>query len=151
MMLIYLLLFSVALVRTEPDPHKLPCPQERIEFQCQIQVFSYILAWTLPNGDLLEFAGSSNIGDSVNSSDNIFTATLTNKKDDPSNRLRFIFTSTLAIFQPTNGSNLTCIGGSAGDPVDQTTTIILSGKSKEIFTSFVVNIFIVCRSPRPTF
>ena len=137
-MLVYFFLFSVALVRTKPDPHKLPCPQERIEFQCKIQVFSYVLAWTLPNGDLLEFAGSPNVGDTVNSSDNIFTATLTHKKDDPSNRLQFIFTSTLAIFQPINGSNLTCIGGSAGDPVEQTTTIILSGKSREVFTSFLL-------------
>ena len=138
MMLIYLLLFSVNLIRTEPDLQKLPCPQERIEFQCQIQVFSYVLAWTLSNGDWLEFIGSSNVGDMLNSSDNILTATLTNKKDDPSNRFRFIFTSTLAIFQPTNGSNLTCIAGSGSDPVDLTTTIILSGKSREIITSLAL-------------
>ena len=137
-MLVYLFLYSVALVRTAPDPQKLPCPQDRIEFQCQIQVFSYIMAWSLPNSDFLQFDGSSNVGDTVTSSDYMFTATLTNKKGDPSNRFRFIFTSILTIFQPTNGSNLTCIGDSAGDPVDQTTTIILSGRSREVFTSFVL-------------
>ena len=149
--LVYLFLFSVSLVKTAPDPLKLPCPQERIEFQCQIQVFSYILSWTLPNGHVLQFDISSNVGDTVISFDYMFTATLTNKKDDPSNRFRFISISTLAIFQPTNGSNLTCIGVNAGDLVDQTVTIILSGKSREVFISFIVNHFIVCRSPRPTF
>ena len=134
-------------MRTEPqDPQRLPCLQEMIEFQCQTHIFSYLLAWTLPHGDLLQFSGSSNVGDTMNSSDNVFTATLTNKIDDLSNPLRFLFTSTLLVIEPINGSNLTCVGGSGEDPMEETTIITLSGIELYYIIWFVVNL-IPYRSP----
>lgn len=97
-------------------------------FQCSILLFSYVLTWTLPNGDFLQFAASSNIGEMTNSSDDMFTATLTNKTEDPTNIFRYLFTSTIIVFEPTNGSNLTCLGGNEDDHVEETTTITISGK-----------------------
>ena len=41
---------DIALVRTIPDVQQLPCPQQRVEFQCQIMVPSTGLTWTLPDG-----------------------------------------------------------------------------------------------------
>ena len=115
-------------MRTEPDdPQQLPCPQQRIEFLCQILVPSSFITWTLPASDLLEFAGVSDIGYTVNSSDNVYSATLTNKGDDPNSNTRFFFTSTLLVLEPVNGSTLTCTGGSGADPMVESTTINISG------------------------
>ena len=115
-------------MRTEPDPQQLPCSQQRIELQCQIMVPSSALTWNLPTGDTLEFSIARNVGDVRNSSDNVYSATLTGKtEDDDTTTDRFFFTSTLLNLEPVNGSNLTCNGGSAADPVVKRTTITLSG------------------------
>ena len=117
---------GITLVRTEPDPQQLPCPQQRIEFLCQILVPSSVLTWTLPTGDQLQFSILRNIGDVRNSSDNVYSATLTGKtEDDDPNTDRFFFTSTLLILEPVNGSTLTCTGVNVADLVD---TIIINGK-----------------------
>ena len=116
-------------MRTEPDPQQLPCPHQRIEFQCQIMVPSISLTWSLPNGDELRFSFLRNVGDVRNSSDNVYSATLTGKTedDDPNTDLSF-FTSTLLILEPVNGSTLTCTGSSGTDLVYNSAVIIISGK-----------------------
>ena len=113
---------DINLVRTEPDPQQLPCPQQKIKFQCQITVPSISMAWSLPTGDDLNFTGSANAGEVHNSSDNVYSATLTNKTDYDS---RFLFTSTLLILEPANGSNITCSGGTGADAV---AAVIISGE-----------------------
>ena len=116
-------------MRTEPDPQQLPCPHQRMEFQCQTLIPSSALTWTLSTGYTLVFLITRNVGDVRNSSDNVYSATLTAKTDDNDpNTDRFFFTSTLLILEPVNGSTLACTGGSGADPVDNTTTIIISGK-----------------------
>ena len=115
-------------MRTDPDPQQLPCPQQRIEFLCQIMVPSLGLAWSLPTGGLLQFTGASDIGDTANLSDDTFVATLTDKVEDPNNNIFFFFTSILLVLEPVNGSNLTCREITGGDPMKNTTTIIISGK-----------------------
>ena len=115
---------DVNLVRTEPDPQQLPCPHQRIEFQCQTLVPSSALTWTLPTGVELEFGVLRNVGDVRNSSDNVYSATLTEKiEDDDTNTDRFFFTSTLLLLQPVNRSTLTC----EGDDTNFETTVTLSG------------------------
>ena len=112
---------DITLVRTEPDPQQLPCPQQRMEFQCQILVPSSALTWTLPSGVIMEFGVRRNVGDVRNSS--VYSATLTEKtEDDDPNTDRFFFTSTLLVLQPVNGSNLTCKGD---DVMRLGTTIII--------------------------
>ena len=114
-------------MRTEPDPEQLPCPEQTVQFTCQIMVPSASLIWTLPTGDL-EFSITRNVGDIRNSSNNIYSANLTNKieDDDPSTD-RFLFSSTLLILQPVNNSHITCSGGTVADPILMSTTITVSG------------------------
>ena len=109
------------------DLQQLPCPHQRIEFQCQTLVPSSALTWTLPTGVELEFGALRNVGDVRNSSDNVYSTTLTEKtEDDDPNTDRFFFTSILLVLQPVNGSNLTCEGD---DIMNLDTTIIFfSGK-----------------------
>ena len=100
-------------MRTEPE--QLPCPQQRIEFQCETIVASTTLIWTLPTGDAIEFGVLRTVGDVRNSSDNFYYATLTEKmEDEDPDTDRFFFTSTLLVLEHVNGSNLTCTGGTAG-------------------------------------
>ena len=86
------------------------------------------LSWSLPNGDLLQFSGASDIGDTANSSDDTFVATLTDKVENRNNNIFFFFTSTLLVLEPVNGSNLTCREVTGGDPMESTTTIIITGE-----------------------
>ena len=92
-------------------------------------VSSTALTWTLPDNSFLEFDRVSDFGVAINSSDNVYSATLTSRTDDndPSTSTRFFFTSTLLVLEPVNGSTLTCAGGSVADPMENTTTIIISG------------------------
>ena len=117
-------------MRIEPDSQQLPCPQQRIEFQCQIMVSSTALTWTLPDDSFLEFDRVSDFGVAINSSDNAYSATLTSRTDDndPSTSTRFFFISTLLVLQPVDGSTLTCTGGSGAEPVEESTTIITSSE-----------------------
>jgi hypothetical protein len=119
---------DVSVVRIEPDPlQQLPCPQQKIEFRCQILVPSFAMEWTLPTNETLEFGHAENIGAVYVSSDDAYSATLTNRTEDPNSANRFFFTSTLLVMEPVNGSNLTCVAVSGGVPVKESTSIILSG------------------------
>ena len=114
-------------MRTETSEiQQLPCPQQRIEYKCQITVPTTALTWTPPTGVILEFGVLRIVGDVRNSSDNVYSATLTEKREDNDpNSERFFFTSTLLVLQPVNGSTLTCDGSNVGS---ENTTIIFSGK-----------------------
>ena len=69
------------------------------------------------------------VGDVRNSSDNVYSGTLTGKTEDgQGNTDRFYFTSTLLVLQPANGSTVTCNGGVVANPVEESTTITLSGE-----------------------
>ena len=120
------------MVRIEPDPEQLPCLGERIKFHCEIMIPTSTLNWILPTNEILEFGILRIVGDVRNSSDNVYSATLTgNTEDDDPNTDRFLFTSTLVILVVGNGSNLTC-SGAGTDTVESSTTISLSGKLKTI-------------------
>ena len=114
-------------MRTETsETQQLPCPQQRVEYKCKITVPTTVLTWTLPTGDGLEFGALRNVGDVRNSSDNVYSATLTEKtKYNDTNTERFYFTSTLLVLEPVNGSTLTCDGSNVES---ESTTITLSGK-----------------------
>ena len=119
---------EVVLERTEPDPQQLPCPQQRLQYHCQIMVPSFGLIWTLPTGVQLEFSIARVVGDVRNSSDDLYSATLTNKtEDDDTTSDRFFFSSSLLVLEPIN-STLTCTGGTGANPVENSTTITLSGE-----------------------
>ena len=119
------------MVRIEPDPEQLPCQGERIKFHCEIMIPTSTLYWTLPSDKILEFGIQKKVGDVRNSSDNVYSATLTGKtEDDDPNTERFLFMSTLVILVANNGSNLTCSG--AGTDTVKSTTISLSGQLKTI-------------------
>ena len=120
---------DVSLVRITPDPQQqeFPCPHQSIEFRCQISVAVLAIQWTLPIGEILEFIGAAIIGADDNSSDNVYSATLTNQVPDSNSR--FFYTSTLLVIKPVNGSNLTCVGSDGLDSVKESTSIILSGKN----------------------
>ena len=68
------------------------------------------------------------------SSGNVYSATLTAKRedDDPSTE-RFFFASTLLIQEPVNQTTLTCTGGGGEDPVDKSTTITQGGEIDDSF------------------
>ena len=122
---------DIVLERIEPDPGQLPCPNQRVMYQCHILVPSSVLTWTLPNGDgTLEFDILSNEGALRPSppGDGVYTATLTSKtEDDDPGTHRFFFTSTLLILETVNITNLTCSGGTIGSQVEETIYILLSG------------------------
>jgi hypothetical protein len=127
-------LADVSVVRIKPDPQQLPCPRQMIEFQCQILVPTATLIWSLHTGEMLEFGVLRSIGDVRSSSDNVYSATLTGKRedDDPSTD-RFFFASTLLIREPLNQTTLTCTGVGGVDRVDNSTTITQSGKNNYVF------------------
>ena len=121
---------DVSVVRIEPDPlQQLPCPQQMIQFRCQILVPSFAVEWILPTSETLEFGQAENVGAVYVSSDNAYSATLTDRTGDPNSNNRFFFTSTLLVMEPVNGSNLTCVGVRGIGPVEERTSIILSGKN----------------------
>ena len=109
-------------------PSNCHVPSKTIQFQCRILLPSAALIWDLPTGDSLEFGVLRKVGDICNSSDNIYSATLTGKTEEDEHTDRFLFTSTLLVLQPVNQSTLTCKGGTVAEPVEQNTTITLSGE-----------------------
>ena len=119
---------DIVLERIEPDPGQLPCPQQTVKYLCQVMVPSFSLAWTLPNGGPLQFSIATDVGVIMNSTDNVYSANLTSKMDVPGSD-RDIFSSTLLILETVNGSTITCAGATVGDPVEDSTVIILSGMS----------------------
>ena len=120
---------DIILVRTEPDPtsQELPCANKIIVYECQQLIPSSELAWILPNNEVLRFS-FRDINDTEPSDDDNYIATLTNKTEGDLTDT-FLFTSTLMILEPVNGSTVTCIGGTASNPVSNDITIILSGQS----------------------
>ena len=122
---------DISLVRTEPDdPQQLPCPHQGQEFLCQIMTPVTSLAWTLPSGETLEFGALRNVGDTRNSSEGNYIATLTQKmEDDDPNTDRFSYTSTLLVLEPVNGQNLTCIAVAGSNQPQKRITTATSGKN----------------------
>ena len=121
---------DVSVVRIEPDPlQEFPCPQQMMEYRCEISVPPFAVHWTLPTGGSLDFGHAENIGAVYVSYDNAYSATLTNKTEDPNSASRYFFTSTLLVMEPVNGSNLTCVGVTGAVEVKESTSIILSGKN----------------------
>ena len=120
---------NIALVRLEPDPQQImPCSWQRMKFQCQSMIPTATLTWILPTGEILEFSVIKNVGDVRNSSDNVYSATLTGKtEDDDPNTERFFFTSVVQILMTNNGSNLSC-SAAGTETVKDTTTIRFSGE-----------------------
>ena len=117
---------DIVLERIEPAPGQLPCPSQIVMYECRVLVPAFTLQWTLPNGDgTLEFLASSSVDEFLNSSDGIYSATLTKKTDAGSGRS--LFSSTLLILEPSNGTNLTC-GAAALNPVMDNIDIIISGE-----------------------
>ena len=89
------------------------------------------LIWTLPNNEILRFSLLRDINDTEPpdpSDDDNYIATLTNKIDGDEDDT-FLFTSTLMILVPVNGSTVTCTGGITSNVVSIDTTIIFSGRS----------------------
>ena len=121
---------DIILVRTEPDPtsQHLPCANQTIVYECQQLIPSDILIWSLPNNEILRFSGSRDINDTEPSDDDNYIATLTNKIEGEVIDT-FLFTSTLMILEPVDGSTVTCTGGISPNLVSNDTTIILSGQS----------------------
>ena len=117
-------------MRTEPDPtsQELPCANQIIVYECQQLISSDSLIWTLPNNETLRFSLLRDINDTQTSDDDNYIATLTNKIEGEVIDT-FLFTSTLMILVPVNGSTVTCTGGTVFDLVSSDTTIILSGQS----------------------
>ena len=121
---------DISLVRVDPDPlqQEFPCPHRSIEFRCQISVTALAIQWNIPNNDMpLEFGQADDIGAILVSSDNVYSANLTEKTRDPNNNNRFYFISTLLAMEPVNGSSLTCVRVTGADPSTESTSIILSG------------------------
>ena len=121
---------DIILVRTEPDPtsQELPCANKIIVYECQQLIPSESVIWSLPNNEALRFSLLRDINDTVTSDDDNYIATLTNKIDGEEDDT-FLFTSTLMILEPVNGSTVTCIGGTTTNVVSNDTTIIFSGRS----------------------
>lgn len=71
------------------------------------------------------FNAAREVGDVRNSSENIYSTTPTEKRE---NGDQVFFTSTLLVLEPVNGSNTTCTGLGATTFVDSTTTIVRSGE-----------------------
>ena len=117
-------------MRTEPDPtsQELPCANQIIVYECQQLISSSDLIWTLPNNEILRFSQSRDINDIETSDDDNYIATLTNKIDGVVTDT-FLYTSTLMILEPVNGSTVTCTGGTTTNLVSNDTTIIFSGRS----------------------
>ena len=82
---------------------------------------SFGLTWTIPTGGPLEFSIAREVGNIRNSSDDVYSATLTSKIEDTDpDSDRFFFSSTLLILETVNGSTITCTG-TVADPVELNT------------------------------
>ena len=141
---------DIVLERIEPDPAQLPCPQGTVKYLCQIMEPSSALTWTIPTGGPLEFSIAREVGEIRNSTDNVYSANLINKMEytDPDSD-RFFFSSTLLILETVNGSTIACTGGTAADPVEHSTDIILSGMSLQHLLC-IYELCSILRPSRPT-
>ena len=104
----------------------MPCPGQKVEYNCQILVISGELSWDIPNTAMdLRFTGGSPNGTVRSSADGNFVAILNSRTgQDPD----FMFDSTLMIQQVTNFStNVTCSAGT-GSSISNTTMVVVSGK-----------------------
>ena len=124
---------DIIIVRTEPDPtsQELPCANQMIMYECRLLIPTFTLTWTLPNKEILTFSILRNINDTEPpdpSDDDNYIATLTNKTEGEVIDT-FLFTSTIMILEPVDGSAVTCTGVMALISVSNDTTIILSGRS----------------------
>ena len=120
---------DIVLERIEPDPGQLPCPQQAVKYLCEVRVPSSSLIWTLPTGSPLMFSVLRDVGDIRNSTDNVYSANLTDMMEDGvMDSDTFFFSSTLLILETVNGSTITCTGGTAADLVENSTLIMLSGE-----------------------
>ena len=123
---IFLASQDVVLERTEPGDGSVPCPGQKVEYNCQILVGSAGLSWNIPNTEMdLRFTAASANGTVRTSEDGNFIATLNSRTgQDPD----FMFDSTLMIQQVMNFStNLTCSAG-MGSSISSTTMVVVSGK-----------------------
>ena len=116
----------------QPVDQERLCPDQPVTFQCHIPAGSGILIWSTPNGPLttpnttLTFTAVNMIGDTKDSSDEKFIATLTDRSSD--DMVVFpLFTSTLMIQSPLDSLNNTIVNCDGGVPNDQI-NLILSGK-----------------------
>ena len=117
-------------MRTKPDPtfQELPCANQIIVYECQQLIPSQSLIWTLPNDETLRFSLLRDINNTEPSDDDNYIATLINKTEGEVTDT-FLFTSTLMILEPVDGSTVTCTGGISPNLVNIDITIILSGRS----------------------
>ena len=119
---------DIILERTDPA-EQLPCPGQRVEFQCHTQRFSSLLRWELPNSNVLTFTGGSSDGTVRNTTDNNYSAVLTRKVEDSSpDSEYFKFYSTLLVIRPLNGTSVKCSGAVGLDSYDNSSSILISGK-----------------------
>jgi hypothetical protein len=121
----------------EPDPasQPVPCPNQTLVYECTVD--GYIgLVWTFETSgmtDELVLNQGNVVGDTSNSSNGQFSATLINsERITGSNPAVNLMTSTLVISPPLNEFNglpLTCIGNGAGTDMDEMemTIVTLSG------------------------
>ena len=119
---------SAILERIEPDPaiQHTPCAGQRVLYECHILVPSTALIWTVPASEMLIFSRERMNGDTRNSSDGNYIATLTDVMADGADTS--LFMSTLLILETTNHSMLTCSGGTVANPVMESVTLTLSGE-----------------------
>ena len=119
---------DISLVRVDPDPQQqeFPCPHRSIEFRCQV-LSEFGIQWILPTSEMLNIGQAEDIGTVQSSSDNAYSATLTDRTRDHDNANLFSFTSTLLVIEPVNGSNVTCVGVTGANSPTERTSIILSG------------------------
>ena len=76
---------------------------------------------------MLNIGQAEDIGTVKSSSDNAYSATLTDRTKDPNDENIFLLTSTLLVIEPVNGSNVTCVGVTGAISPTERTSIILSG------------------------
>ena len=123
---------NIVIRRAEPDPNsqEFPCPHQKVQYECTTLRPVAALTWMLPSGVGLVFTGASSVGRVRNSSDDQFSATLTSKMvDEDPDSDDFLFTSTLLIIDPVNGSDFICSGVTASGTVFQgNTTVVWSGE-----------------------
>jgi hypothetical protein len=95
------------------------CPNQTVEYRCEVLVPSVELRWILPTGEIGFNLGNIN-GSRDAIDDGQYTATLVSIYNDD------LFISTLRILNPVNNSNLTCSGGTTATPVRKSATISIT-------------------------
>ena len=131
-MLIFTAAEDIVIRRTEPDPNsqELPCPHQRVQYECTTLRPVASLTWILPSGDVLnDFTGGSSSGAVRNTLNGQFIATLTSKVEDQDPETdNFFFNATLLILNSTNGSTFECIANTRGRVIEETVTVTWSGE-----------------------